>query len=237
MWASIVAIYTKVLYEPLLGALLYLAAILPFHDLGIAIIVLTVAIKLVLFPLTHRTLKTQQTMKRLEPEIKKIQNDKKNREEQAQKLMELYRAHGINPFSGFLALLVQLPILIALYHVFWRGLAVAPDSVNMVFLGIVSLADPNLGMAALAALSQFWQAKLAIPPHSAKAPRGKDMASMMQKQMMYVFPIMIFFIAMRLPAAVALYWTAMNIFAIVHEAYVRRASDVLLHGKPEHSTS
>ena len=96
------------------------------------------------------------------------------------------------------------------------------------FLGFISLTEANVGMALLAAISQFWQAKLAIPPtqqgRSDKnvGASSPNMASMMQKQMLFVFPILIFFIAYKLPAAVSLYWTSMNIFAIVHEAYVRR---------------
>lgn len=222
MWGVIKTAYSQIFYEPLLWGLVFLASNLPGRDLGIAIILLTLIVKLILFPLTHKTLKTQTVMKKIEPEIKKIQLDHKdNREEQAKKLMELYRMHGINPFSGFLGLFIQLPILIALYHIFWKGLSVLPAGVNTVFLGLIALTEASVGMAALASLSQFWQAKLAIVPTKNNQNKGPDMASMMQKQMMYVFPIIVFMIAYKLPAAVSLYWTAMNIFAILHEAYVR----------------
>ena len=223
MWSAIKALYSQIFYKPLLWGLVFLSSSLPGQDLGLAVIILTFAVKLVLFPLTHKSLKTQAVMKRIEPEIKKIQLDSKNnREEQAKKLMELYRAHGINPFSGFFGIFIQLPILIALYHIFWKGLSAIPAGVNTLFLGFIALTEANVGMAALAAISQFWQARLAIPPSSVKHTESKDMSSMMQKQMMYVFPVIIFMIAYKLPAAVSLYWTSMNIFAILHEAYVRR---------------
>ena len=196
---------------------------LPGQDLGIAIILLTLIVKLILFPLTHKALKTQRVMKELDSEIKKIQTDNKdNKEEQARKLMELYRAHGINPFSGFFGIFIQLPILIALYQIFWKSLSVLPVTVNTVFLGFIPLTEASVGMAAFAAISQFWQAKLAIVPKQNTDNKQPDMASMMQKQMLYVFPVIIFMIAYKLPAAVSLYWTFMNIFAILHEAYVRR---------------
>jgi YidC/Oxa1 family membrane protein insertase len=208
---------------------------LPFNDLGLAVILLTILARLILLPFTHKTLKTQAVMKKIEPDIKRIQGGGKSREEQAKELMELYRAHGINPFSGFFSLFLQLPILIALYHVFWKGLPFkaaevygflsVPETINTMFLGFISLTEANVGMALLAAISQFWQAKLAMPPKTQgfdKEKPGVEMASMMQKQMLYVFPILIFFIAYKLPAAVSLYWTSMNIFAIVHEAYVRK---------------
>lgn len=252
MWSLITTVYKKIFYKPLLNGLLFLTSVLPFNDLGLAVILLTIAVKLILFPLTHKTLKTQQTMKKLEPEIKRIQGGGKNKEEQARDLMGLYRAHGINPFSGFFMLFLQLPILIALYHVFWKGIPFisseiygflsVPQNINTLFLGFIPLTEASVGMALLAAVSQFWQAKLAIPPKpsSAKATEGKqnDMASMMQKQMLFVFPVLIFFIAYKLPAAVSLYWTSMNLFAIVHEAFVRRKAyhlDMLQNGRETNS--
>ena len=223
MWGFIKTTYSQIFYEPLLWGLVFLSSSLPGQDLGIAIILLTLIVKLILFPLTHKALKTQRVMKELDSEIKKIQTDNKdNKEEQARKLMELYRAHGINPFSGFFGIFIQLPILIALYQIFWKSLSVLPVTVNTVFLGFIPLTEASVGMAAFAAISQFWQAKLAIVPKQNTDNKQPDMASMMQKQMLYVFPVIIFMIAYKLPAAVSLYWTFMNIFAILHEAYVRR---------------
>ena len=223
MWGIIKTAYSQIFYKPLLWGLVFLSSSLPGQDLGVAIILLTLIVKLILFPLTHKALKTQRVMKELEGEIKKIQTDNKdNREEQAKKLMELYRAHGINPFSGFFGIFIQLPILIALYQIFWKSLAVLPATVNTMFLGFIPLTEASVGMAAFAAISQYWQAKLAIVPKPKNTNIQPDMASMMQKQMLYVFPVIIFMISYKLPAAVALYWTFMNIFAILHEAYVRR---------------
>ncbi|MEK7502895.1 MAG: YidC/Oxa1 family membrane protein insertase [Patescibacteria group bacterium] len=240
MWGLIKIAYGEIFYKPLLNGLLALTSVLPFNDLGFAVILLTILVRLILFPFTHKTLKTQQVMKRIEPDVKRIQGGGKSREEQAKELMELYRSHGINPLSGFLALFLQLPVLIALYHVFWKGLPFkisevygflsVPETINTMFLGFISLTEANVGMALLAAVSQFWQAKLAIPPaQQDRSSQGvgasnTNMASMMQKQMLFVFPVLIFFIAYKLPAAVSLYWTSMNIFAIVHEAYVRHKS-------------
>jgi len=184
-----------------------------------------------MFPMTHKMLKTQHAMKIIEPEVKKIYADKKNKEDQAKALMELYKKHGINPLSGFFILLIQLPILFAMYQVFLYGLPFPagdvypflkiPENINTMFLGFISLTSANIGLSALAALSQFWQAKLAIPPKTTPPAKG-DMAQAMQWQMLYVFPFIIFILGFKLPAAVSLYWTAMNVFAIVHEARVRK---------------
>ena len=223
--------FNAVFYKPILNALIFLTAALPGHDLGLAVILLTVIIRALMFPMTHKMLKTQHAMKIIEPEVKKIYADKKNKEDQAKALMELYKKHGINPLSGFFILLIQLPILFAMYQVFLYGLPFPagdvypflkiPENINTMFLGFISLTSANIGLSALAALSQFWQAKLAIPPKTTPPAKG-DMAQAMQWQMLYVFPFIIFILGFKLPAAVSLYWTAMNVFAIVHEARVRK---------------
>ena len=225
--------YNEVFYRPLLGALVFLTSVLPGHDLGLAVILLTVFIRTLTFPFTHQMLKTQSAMKRIEPEVKKIYAEKKNKEEQTKALMELYRAHGINPLSGFFMLLIQLPLLFAMYQVFWRCIPFQagevysflniPESINTMFLGFIPLTEASVLLAVLAAASQFLQAKLAVVVSNSSDK--KDMQRMMQTQMVYFFPIMIFFIAFKLPAAVSLYWTAMNVFAIVHEAIVRRKAE------------
>ena len=231
--------FNAVFYKPILNALIFLTAALPGHDLGLAVILLTVIIRTLMFPMTHKMLKTQHAMKIIEPEVKKIYADKKNKEDQAKALMELYKKHGINPLSGFFILLIQLPILFAMYQVFLYGLPFPagdvypflkiPENINTMFLGFISLTSANIGLSALAALSQFWQAKLALPPKTTSTTKG-DMAQAMQWQMLYVFPFIIFILGFKLPAAVSLYWTAMNVFAIVHEARVRKkAREALSH--------
>ena len=231
--------FSTFFYKPILNALIFLTAALPGHDLGLAVILLTVIIRALMFPMTHKMLKTQNAMKIIEPEVKKIYADKKNKEDQAKALMELYKKHGINPLSGFFILLIQLPILFAMYQVFLYGLPFPagdvyvflkiPENINTMFLGFISLTSANIGLAALAALSQFWQAKLALPPKTTPHAKG-DMAQAMQWQMLYVFPFIIFILGFKLPAAVSLYWTAMNVFAIVHETRVRKkAREALSH--------
>src|SRR3989344_5054910 len=173
--------YNEIFYRPLLGALIFLTSVLPGHDLGLAVILLTVIIRALMFPMTHKILKTQNAMKIIEPEVKKIYADKKNKEDQAKALMELYKKHGINPLSGFFILLIQLPILFAMYQVFLYGLPFPagdvypflkiPENINTMFLGFISLTSANIGLSALAALSQFWQAKLALPPKTTSSTK------------------------------------------------------------------
>lgn len=225
-------IYSEALYRPLFNALVFLTGLVPAHDIGIAIILLTLLVRIIIFPLTHRSLITQIKMKRLEPEINKIKENYKNAEEQGKKMMELYREHGVNPLSGCFLLLIQLPILIALYQLFWKGILAGgvplysfvqmPGEIKTNFLGLVELSSPSWALAFLAGVSQYAQMKLANPTIPKRGTGVQsEMARALAIQSLYVFPILIFFISIRFPAALALYWTASNIFATVHEAMVR----------------
>lgn len=223
-------IYHEVFYKPLLNGLLVLTSALPWNDLGFSVILLTVILRFAMFPLTHKMIHTQRKMKEIEPELKKIQSETKNKEEQGRAVMELYKKHGINPFSGFVNILIQFPLLFAMYRVFWAGIPfkvadiysflAIPAHINVMFLGLINLSNPNIFLAGLASVSQFLQVKLAMPPKPNTSGKP-DTGAMMQKQMLYMFPVLIFVIGFSLPAAVALYWTTMNVFAIVHEAMVR----------------
>lgn len=230
-------IYNIVFYQPLFNGLVYLTGIVPFHDVGVAIIALTVLVRLVLFPFTHRSIKTQVKMKQLEPELRGIREEfKDKKEEQARRTMELYRKHGVSPFSGCLMLLIQLPILIALYRVFFAP--IGPDGLydfvhlpaqfRTVFLGLVDMGKRSIVLAVISAVSQYAQVKLASPSkqHAVAGGSGKDrtqdFSRMLSFQTTYFLPLFILFISLSLPAAVTLYWTASNIFAIVHESIVRK---------------
>ena len=112
----------------------------------------------------YKGAKDQAIMQRLAPKIKEIQtNHKNNREEQAKALMGLYREHKVNPLSSFLLILVQLPILIALYQVFMKGL-VGPDFLDLNFLGLIDLSKKSAIIVGLAAVAQYFQGKLSIIP-------------------------------------------------------------------------
>lgn len=239
-WLSV--FFNEVFYRPLLNALVYLTGFLPYNDLGFAVIILTIAVRLIIFPLTHRAIKTQNKMKMIEPELKKIKDGVKDREEQARKTMELYRAHGINPFSGMVLLFLQLPVLIAMYLVFREssqidpsylyGFISMPDLIHDNFLGFINLGQRSILLAFLAALSQFVQIKLSqplSPPGTSSDRKAPDFSKMLSWQMTYFMPVLIFFIATRFPSAVSLYWTTLNIFAIVHEGMVRKKAKKILN--------
>ena len=113
------------LINPLFNALVVFYNTIAYQDLGLAIIFLTVAIRIIFLPLFYKSAKNQILIQRLQPELNKIQHDHKdNKEKQAQAMMELYKKHNVNPFSGFFMIFIQLPILIALYQVFLSGFSI-----------------------------------------------------------------------------------------------------------------
>ena len=237
------ALWNNFLYEPLYNALVFLVSIVPGGDVGIALIILTILVKLVLFPLTKKSIISQARLKQLEPEINKIKKSESSKEAQAKKTMELYKVNKVNPFSGCLTILIQLPIIIALYYVFLKGLTFDhdavysflkfPQSINMKFLGLVDMASRNVVLAILAGLSQFIQVKLStsfvkqVPPLVGKDGKTErnfstELTKSMNTQMKYVLPVFITIISLQVSAAVALYWCASNVFTIFQEILVRR---------------
>ncbi|MBI2639712.1 MAG: membrane protein insertase YidC [Candidatus Sungbacteria bacterium] len=230
--------YHEILYRPLFNGLIFIYSLLPFPDLGLAIISLTVLVRILLFPATAKMFKSQAAMRSLGPKIKEIQEKyKEKKDEQARRLMELYAQEKVNPFSGCLPILVQLPLLIALYNVFWRGLSpldvsalysvvAVPEFFSATMFGIVSLTEKNYIIGFLAGASQFLQARLVPQPESltlrSAKPHEPDLSKILSLQMKYFFPVLITIWSFSLPAALPLYWTIMNLLAIVEQIWLRK---------------
>jgi YidC/Oxa1 family membrane protein insertase len=232
------SIFNNFLVEPIYNAFVALFTILPFADAGLAIIIITVLVRLILFPLSKKAVTAQIEMQRIAPELEKIKEKYKgNQEEQAKKTLELYKSRGVNPFAGIGVLIIQLPVVFALYHIFVAtsfpaidmnllySFIPAPSSVSPVFLGM-DLTAKSAVLALLAAIATYFQLKLATVPKT-KEPNatksfGDDLAKNMQSQMKYFFPPLVFFIAYTISGVVALYWLTTNIFTIGQEIVVRR---------------
>jgi len=232
------AIFHTVVYIPLYNALIALLDLGPWVDLGIAVIVLTLIVKTLMFPLSLTAARTQRVMKELEEPMKELREKyKDDREEQGRRLLALYKENNINPFSSFLVLFIQLPVILGLYFVFLKGglptidttqlysFVPYPESVSMFFLGLIDLTAKNIPLAILAGVSQHFQARFALPelgPKKDQATFQEDFARSLQLQMKYILPFVIMFVAYVASAAVALYWITSNIFAIGQELYVKK---------------
>ncbi len=229
------SIFQTVFYQPILNLLVFLYNITPGHDIGLAIIVMTVIIKLVLLPLSKQSIKSQKSLQELQPKIdeikKKYANDKT---EQGKQMMELYKQEKVNPFSSCLPLLIQLPFLWAVFKVFQAGLSNGsldlvysfisrPETINTISLGFVDLAKPNYVLAVLAGLAQFWQAKMMTtkrPEVRTNGAKDEDMMAMMNKQMLYFMPLLTVFIGISFPGGLALYWLVTTLLTALQQLYL-----------------
>lgn len=233
-------IFNALIYNPFYNGFIFLIKIIPGGDAGIAVVLLTFFVKLALFPTSIKSIKTQIKMRDAEPAINDIKEKYKNdKAAQAMHIMNIYKKEKINPFSSFLMLFIQIPVIFGLYFVFVRGglpnihtdilysFNSVPHNVNMLFLGFLDISEKSLILALLAGGTQFIQAQI-LTPTSPKKKSGipssvkEDLARSMSLQMKYVFPVIITVIASRFPAAVALYWVASNVFSIAQELYVRK---------------
>ena len=208
-----------------------LMAVFPWIDIGVAIILLTIIVRLVLFPFSRQSIKTQIRMREIQPEIAALQKKYTNKQEQTLKTMELYRQKGIRPLAGVLILFIQLPILLGLYYVFAKsGLPtinttilypfVHIPTINMNFLGVLDMSKMSILMAAIAAISQYIQLRFSLASQVSSSDPNNPAAAM-SKQMRYIMPAMIFILAFRFPAAISLYWAVGNLFMLGQELFVR----------------
>lgn len=225
------ALYHAILYQPILNLLVGLYDIL-FNDFGLAILALTVLVRGLLWPLTHKSLANQKAMLDIQPKIKEIQAKyKDNKEEQAKAMMAVYAEHKVSPFSSCLPLLVQLPLFIALYQVLSAGLKSQglnglyafvpnPGTISTLSLGFLDLSHRSIVLAILAAGAQFVQAKMMSrkdPAVHKDESKDEDTMAIMNKQMLYMMPAMTLFIGWNLPAGLTLYWLLTNLAMILQQ--------------------
>lgn len=228
--------------DPVYNGLVFFIDAVPGGDVGLAIVLITIVVKVILLPLSLKAARTQFMMREIDPKLQEIKKKfKDKREEQARAMMELYKEAGVNPFSSILLLFIQIPIIIALYLSVSRGGGIplpdintdllysfvpVPETTSMIFLGIVDVAAKSLPLAALAGITQFIQSRLSLPKMK---PRDKDVepnfkddfARSMQLQMRYMMPILIFVVAYTISAAIALYFVISNLIMIGQEFIVR----------------
>ncbi len=216
-----ITLYYVIFYKPLFNLLVFLYNVLPGHDIGIAIILLTIIIKILLLPLSWQATRSQKALQDIQPKINEIKEKYKyDKETQAKKLMELYKKEKVNPLSSCFPLLIQFPFLIALFQIFKEGFKPEslknvypfihrPESLNPYFLHTINLAQPNVWLALLAGLAQYWQTKMLFHnPPAVKGEGSKDegLMAMMNKQSMYLMPLFTVFIGLKFPGGLTLYW-------------------------------
>ena len=261
-------LFDVIIVQPILNLLMAIYAIVPGGDFGISIIIFTVIIRFLLWPLVKKQLHQTKAMRKMQPELQKLQAKYKN-DKQAQGLamMELYKKHNISPFGSIGVLLIQLPILIGIYRVvqifamhrdelgkftygFMENIPVVkelianPDNFNQNFLGFIDLTQHAISengvvigllvLALLASLLQFLLSKQMSPNADnnkrlrdvlAEAGQGKEadqaeVNAIVMRKMMKFMPVMLFFVMISLPGALALYMATGNAVAFVQNKII-----------------
>lgn len=226
------------IYNPLHNLLAIILHTVPFGDVGLAVILMTLIVRVALFPLSKKSIVSQIKLRTLEPEINRIKQENSDKQIQAQKTFDLYKKEGVNPFSGCLLMILQIPIIIGLFRVFKQGLVFTPDSLysfvsypvpfRMEFLGFLDLSSKSIVLAILVGLSQFFVAKLTQPSNRNLVNQNtnqsfqEEFAKSMQFQMKYVFPLMMAFFSYVGTGVVALYFLTSNIVTFFQELYIRK---------------
>jgi len=241
-------LFNLILFEPFFNAVIFIYRYI--GDLGVAIIILTIIIRAILYLPSRSSIKSQKSLQDIQPKLQELQKRYKgNKEELGRQMIKLYKENKVNPLSSCLPLLIQLPILIALYKAFiavantdpsthilvadqikhlWGSLEITYTTtpVNPDFLGFLDLSTKkNIILAILAAGFQFWQSKMLMakkPVVKDKAARDEGMASAMSKQMTYIFPLITGWIAYQFPAGLALYWIVTTLLMIAQQYYLFR---------------
>lgn len=236
----IIALFNEIIFRPLLNLLVFVFNILPGDDLGVAIIGVTLLIRFILYPLSYKALKSQKKLADLQPQLKEIQDKhKKDKQAQSRAVMSFYKENGVNPFAGCVPFIIQLPILIGLYRVFLIELTpenltglysfvATPQNIDLIFLGFINLAQPSALLAVLTGFAQFLQSKVTfsqrknIGASQSGSGATRDFQNIMGKQMTYVLPVVMVFIALSFPAGLALYWFVTTLFSFVQQYVINR---------------
>lgn len=266
-------LFDLIIVQPIFNLLVLIYSVIPGADFGIALIIVTIIIRFLMWPLVKKQLHQVRVMRKLQPELKRIKKAAKgNRQLEGMQMLELYKKHGVNPFRSIGILLIQLPIFIALYRViqvftlnrgdiakytydFLEGIPAIkliiehPDQFNEKLLGFIDLTQHAISaegvsivlvlLALVAAITQFIISKQTMPQESsnkrmrdilAEAGEGKqpdqaEMNAVMMRKMMKFLPVMMFFIMINLPAALALYYAVSNMVAAVQQRYILKQDE------------
>jgi YidC/Oxa1 family membrane protein insertase len=238
-------IFNTLIYLPLYNFLIILYNFL-WNDLGLAIIALTLIIKIAFIPLSRKQITSQREMQKIQPEIKKLQAKyKDDKETQSKEMMKLYKKHKINPAAGCLPIIIQMVVFITMYKMLRTlsqvdsfnvtldnlyNFVKAPTHLNEFFLGIMNLAEPNYFLAFLTAGLQYYQIKMMqennkkdkddtkeIKKIDDKTDGKLDFSTIMSKQMLIVIPLITLFVGLTFPSGLTLYWLTSTIFIIVQQ--------------------
>jgi YidC/Oxa1 family membrane protein insertase len=201
--------FFNLLAQPLFTVLTFFYGF--FKNYGVAIILLTVVIKIIFWPLTHKSYSSMKSMQKLQPEMVKLREKFKNDKERLNKeMMQLYKTHSVNPLGGCLPMIVQIPVFFALYKVLLDSIALrhAPFAF---WLTDLSAKDPYYITPILMGASMFVQQKM--------TPTTADP---MQAKIFMMMPIVFTFMFLNFPSGLVIYWLVNNLLTILQQYFIHR---------------
>ncbi|MEY3470832.1 MAG: hypothetical protein RLZZ223_182 [Candidatus Parcubacteria bacterium] len=247
-------LFNELLYRPLFNSMVFFYNTIPGANIGLAIILTTLLVRVLMIPLYRASIKSQRELTIIQPIVKELQvKYKDDRQQLSEELLKAYKEHNVNPFAGIMLLIVQIPVLIAIYQVSLNifkpetypalySFITLPESFNPTFWGLLNVSDSrNVILAILVGLSQYYQIKLIMKRTQPSKPKVKDtkkskkknsnkqeepdFATTLNKQMMFLMPILVTGFAYSLPAAMSLYWITTTVFTIGQEFFLIKQVD------------
>jgi len=241
-------LWNTLLFQPILNLLVFIYNVIPGSDIVLAIIIMTILIKLVLYPFSIKSIKSQKALQDIQPKIEALKVKYKDQKELlAKEMMELYKNEKVSPFSSCLPLLIQFPFLIAVYQVFRTGLSngsldalypfvTNPETLNPIAFGFLNLSEPQIVLAILAGAAQYIQVRMLStkkPEIKSEGSKDESMTAIMNKQMMFMMPIMTVFIGATLPGGLTLYWLMTTLLTAVAQFFTFRKKNEKKDGEIE----
>lgn len=224
-------------YEPVYNLLVITLNIVPLHDIGASIVIVTLIVKFFLLPLNLSALRSQYLMKRLEPEMNKIKLlQKKNPQEASKMMMDLYKKEKMNPLASLFVVILQIPIFFALYFVFSKGLhpdplslysfVHFPEKLHTLAFGLFDVTQKNIPLAILVGLSSHTLARRQTVSMVSKNDSNNEsfqdqFMKSMKIQLLYVLPVVIAISSAVLPSALGLYWFVSNVVGYFQDVYMK----------------
>lgn len=224
-------VFRTILLQPVFNLLIFFYTVIP--DIGVAIFLVTVSIRLALWPLSRQSLRAQKALQEIQPKVERIKHEHKgDLQAQQRAMMELYKKENVNPASSCLPTLLQLPILIAVYQVFQDGFkpesldmlysfVARPLSLDPLFLGIpyFDMSKPIILFAVLAAVAQYFMTKMLVTKKQPNVAGGKDegASAMINKQMLYMMPVLTIVFGFTLPGGVSFYWLLTTLIQVLQQ--------------------
>lgn len=185
---------------------------LGFPSYGIAIIVLTIIIKILLLPLAVKQIRSMKGMQEIQPKIKEIQKKYKNdRAKMSAEMQKLYKDNNVSPLAGCLPLLIQMPFLVSIYYAL-QGFPYDPAHESFLWLESLAVPDTTYVLPALSALST-WAISWQTTPKNIEGP---------QKTMLYGMPLFIGYISLNFPSGLVVYWVVVNLFQLLQQTFMFR---------------